>query len=609
MHVTLISRVGRVFLPLSRTLRASFVESETQIMYRAALSLGCVVCLAFLEGCGSSEPPPNNAPPVAQSPSSGAPSPGATGGEESYSAPGSEGSGPGGAALAGGADNAAYMPPGSESGLAGSPSGDGFAMFPGSGESNSAGGPPPGYEGYAGAGPGDGFGGGFGAEGSGGNGFGFGAQGNRRVPPKKATLQDRAVAAFQAGNTKRGYTLLQAFAMQSSDEIATELLSKYRWASHLKRPSLGILVAVGATIKNPQNVADLAPIGTDSNAPGGGGIGGGEGMYGPGGGTSGGSNDKKSFAEVTGALGKKLAQAFADKHSDGIWTPAFSEYSLGRSRPGMPGGNESNGGYGPEYGGGDGFEPGGPAGAGFGAAGFGGGGMGAGAVMPFLQPPGGFEGFPGGNPAAPPAFGILAADVQMTAGHSAIAPCMTFIGVEEQSKLIKKAAREGFDCLVIFEVDIKQNRILNKTVNETRMRAVLPKEIAKDVKTIGSSKELNNVQVAKAKASGASDGVDEAVEMIVKKMEENLALSELPAGLTPENISEKRIPALVEDKGMTVVDRLSEVNLYYLKGFIDEMQRADAFEKIAGQLGQSIATGSASEQTKALEKLLEREFK
>ncbi|MFY7875978.1 MAG: hypothetical protein ACOVQM_11070, partial [Pirellula sp.] len=70
------------------------------------------------------------------------------------------------------------------------------------------------------------------------------------------SLKDRAIAAFQAGNTQRAYTLLQAHALQASDAQAVQTLSDYRWASHNKRPQLGLRIAVGASIKNPQNQTD-----------------------------------------------------------------------------------------------------------------------------------------------------------------------------------------------------------------------------------------------------------------------------------------------------------------------------------------------------------------
>ncbi len=206
----------------------------------------------------------------------------------------------------------------------------------------------------------------------------------------------------------------------------------------------------------------------------------------------------------------------------------------------------------------------------------------------------------------PPAF---AANAKLPPGSSPLAPCLTFIGVDESNKLIKKASQEGYDGLMLFEVTVGFNRNLGIVVNDTLVRVVQPSSVPKDVKRVYVSKSLNNVQYAKSKAKGDPDGLAETVQKIVRETEEGLALQPLPAALTPEVIATKRVPSLASETEISVIDRLSEVNLYYFKGFIDEKQKADAFEKIAGQAGRTIATGSSTERLASVEKLLEREFK
>lgn len=123
------------------------------------------------------------------------------------------------------------------------------------------------------------------------------------------------------------------------------------------------------------------------------------------------------------------------------------------------------------------------------------------------------------------------------------------------------------------------------------------------------SKSMNNLQSLRSKSKGEPDGLEDTVQKIIRETEEGLALQALPAALTPEVIATKRIPSLAKDTESSVLDRLSEVNLYYYKGFIDEKQKADAFEQIAGSAGRVIAMGSSSERLAAIEKILEREFK
>ncbi len=625
------------------------------------------------------------------------------------------------------------------------------------------------------------------------------------VPPP--TLKDQAVNAFQSGNPKRAYAYLQGHALQVSDEEAAETLKHYRWASHKKRPQLGLNIAVGVSLKNPQNATDLSPLGTQQKNNGAGGDMAMASMGGMGG-PAANAGKSKTLDETTGIFGSQLVAAFKEKHESGAWSPAFSEYSLATSRGngfgsmagafgsnnagGFDGGMGNPGGFSNQFGptdnggvpsspsgfagqpsgyptgegaqptdgglsgppsvfggnsGGPGGNSGGPV---FNSGGPGGnsGGPGGNSGGPVFNSggPGGNSGGPGGNSGGPvfnsggpggnsggppgaqmnsggpssplrfqgkgvlgspnlggpgaepgpglagpglagpgmagpgmpgpgmagpgmpgpgmPGPGMMAGpgmpgpgmagpgtpgpgmggpgmggpgmdgpgmfgpgmfgpgtagtrgnapvfntDPKLPPGSSPLAPCLTFIGVDEASKLMKKAWQEGYDGLMLFEVTIGVNRAYKWVLNDTLVRVVQPNVVPKDVKRIYVSKSFNNIQFAKTKAKGEPDGLEEAIEKIIKATEEGLALQSFPSALTPEIIATKRIPTLVKETEVSVLDRLSEVNLYYYKGFIDEKRKADAFEQIAGEPGRVIATGSSVERLAAIEKLLDREFK
>ena len=495
----------------------------------------------------------------------------------------------------------------------------------------------------------------------------------RPKPLPPPTLKEQAIKAFQAGNAKRAYTLLQAHALQLPDEEAAEILKDYRWASHRKQPQLGVNIAVGVTIKNPLNATDLSPIGTETkNQAGGGGgdlgfgsAGGAAGM-----GEAGGAADpsiSKTLIESTGVLSTRLAQVFKERHEKGVWAPAFQEYWLvtksENGNGGMAGGGFDGGGY--DSGSGDGGFGNGYNGFGNGSDGFNDGGAGmplppgqgspsglgprqgdgsqqrgsstppgmsvdggspsgnsggnsgsGGAVQPgssssrfhFLQ--GGIQGMfgggrgPGGG--TPPAMGNNA---MLPTGSTPISPCLTFIGVDDSTKLMKKAVQHGYDGLMIFEVTISVNQALQRYANDTLVRVVEPNIVSKDVKKVFLSRPINNIQVAMKRAKGEQDGVDDMIEKVVKSIEGAFGLQAIPTGLTPEIIATKRIPVLIKETETSVVERLSEVNFYYYQGYLDETQKDDAFEKIAGQAGRVIAVGSPTEKLAEVGKLLEREFK
>ena len=105
------------------------------------------------------------------------------------------------------------------------------------------------------------------------------------------------------------------------------------------------------------------------------------------------------------------------------------------------------------------------------------------------------------------------------------------------------------------------------------------------------------------------DRVQEVIEALIKKLEEGLALKEMPSALTADIVTKRLVPAIVEDDNRSVLSRLSEVNYYYAKGYIDENAKSDAFEKIASKNGLALATGTKKEKTEAIEKLLDDELK
>ena len=550
-------------------------------MVKACALLGCVAAIFLFQGCGGkkAETPPADAatPDMAGMPGggSGGGMPGGMG-DGSSDMPGSSG---------GGSNDLASM-----SGMPG-PGREGGMPGPG----NASGMPGDGYNAYGGM-PGDSMP----TPGAGGydpNGMPGGNPNSTRAKPlPPPTVKEQAVMAFQAGNAKRAYTLLQAHALQLSDEEAAEVLKDYRWASHRKRPQLGVNIAVGVTIKNPRKFTDLAPIGSDDKTQAGGGggdsgsgAGAGMGMAGEGGD----STKPKSLIESTGVLSSRLAQAFKASHEKGVWSPAFKEHWLSTGRKNafgeQGGGGIGSGGFG-----------GNDSGRGFSGGGEGGMPMGG-------MPMGGMPGM------ADPQFGgpspAFANNAKLPAGSSPIAPCLTYIGEDELTKLMKKAVQDGYDALMIFEVTIGANLAIQMVTNDTAIRVVQPNIVAKEVKRIYLSNTLSNLKVARSKLKGEPDGVDEELEKVIKGTEKGIGLQDLPAALTPQLIATSRLPALIKETDRSVVDRLSEVNFYYYKGYLDENQKADGFEKIAGESGRVIAIGSPSEKLAAVEKLLEREFK
>ena len=370
---------------------------------------------------------------------SGAPQEGgSSGGPPALEAAGAGGGPPAGGAPAGGGSSLLDL---------GSPGGSGAAgsIGTGVGGGNLLGSNPLGGQGEPESGlPGTGFAGsGFAGSGFAGSGAPQNSQnpaGAPSIPAVELTLEDRAVIAFQAGNSPRSYALYQAHSLHVPSDEAQEMIDKYRWDKKRIVPRLGYNFAVGLIVKKTPQVTDLKPIGTalkdltsagggrggPPGLSGGGGVPPGLGFEGGGGSDAGGSGapipagvralPAKELSDAAGNYAAVFVDEFNKAHSEGKWSEAFRDYSYGS--PSLPpslaglsgllsggaagafGGGESGGAGGVGLGGfGAGGFGGGAAGAGGAPAGYGGGGPPPGAIGP-SGPPAGYGGAGGPPPGA-----------------------------------------------------------------------------------------------------------------------------------------------------------------------------------------------------------------
>ena len=344
------------------------------------------------------------------------------------------------AAGAGGGPPAGGAPTGGGSSLLdlGSPGGSGAAgsIGTGVGGGNLLGSNPLGGQGEPESGlPSTGFeGSGFAGSGFAGSGFaGSGAPQNSQnpagapsMPAVELTLEDRAVIAFQAGNSPRSYALYQAHSLHVPSDEAQEMIDKYRWDKKRIVPRLGYNFAVGLIVKKTPQVTDLKPIGTalkdltsagggrggPPGLSGGGGVPPGLGFEGGGGSDAGGSGapipagvralPAKELSDAAGNYAAVFVDEFNKAHSEGKWSEAFRDYSYGSpslppSLAGLSG--LLSGGAAGAFGGGESGGAGGVGLGGFGAGGFGAGGFGGGAAGAGGPP----AGYGGGGAGGPPA--------------------------------------------------------------------------------------------------------------------------------------------------------------------------------------------------------------
>ncbi|MFN8742215.1 MAG: hypothetical protein ACK5YR_19985 [Pirellula sp.] len=267
--------------------------------------------------------------------------------------------------------------------------------------------------------------------------------------------------------------------------------------------------------------------------------------------------------------------------------------------------------------------PGGMGPGGMGPGGMGPGGMGPGGMGPGGMGPGGMAGDSGfgsapgmGGFGSAPGMGgqaaamggarqvIDPADVKLEQGIVPLAPCLHYIGSGDAKTLVETAFERGYDVLVIFEVEVTQNRRNNVVTNTALIRCVIPADTPKNVESIVKSKSLVNRDVAQARKKSEDDGIEDVIKSVLRRMGEKVSLQPIPDKLTPEYVTLKRLPAILANEKLSKLCKLSEVNFYYHKGYLDEAQRADFYERIAGDLAEDVLSEDLEQRETAILELL-----
>ncbi len=221
----------------------------------------------------------------------------------------------------------------------------------------------------------------------------------------------------------------------------------------------------------------------------------------------------------------------------------------------------------------------------------------------------GFGGAGFGGPSAPPPATLdpaIAKDLQIPSGTIPLGAGLNYIGKGENvGELTKKAVEQGYDALIVFEVDVSLVRVNGTIKNDCRIRAVsLKGELDAKERSITSSL-LNNRDVAADKDPDTRVGT--AVDNFMKKMFEAYPMDDLP-NFKAESIQSRRLKDLVNDKVRSKLDLLCEVELYASRGLIDNTLKEAAFERIAGSDGKILATSEPEDRIEILEKMIRRQL-
>lgn len=441
------------------------------------------------------------------------------------------------------------------------------------------------------------------------------------------TLAEKAAFAFRSGNHRRAFVYMFADLI-ANDENAREYFSKVKWVKGLNRPVAAIRWGVGVQYRSGNYDGDPHPIGSPPQTPqmagpgrpGGGrgapvepggissgpafpgapgepgGIGGGFPGFPGSGGTTGGPGQDPVILRTTGELGSKVLEELQTRLDSGAFGELVAVYATS-------GGQDSSG---------AGSFPGYPGGAGFpGAPGFPGGEGDAAVPGGFPGAPPGYAPGPGGYPGGPP--GVARPGGRASGRVNALAvtqlqPGLVSLGQAAKTEdLLKKAKVHELDVVLIFEVDVEQNRrtlMVNNTVKMV-LYNVETQEPFRDV----TLKSLNNIQVARARErTPDKDPVEEVVAQLTKYLDANLTVQEMPSEWDRDTAIE-RIKKLLEAPNDRTLQKLVEIRFYRSRQWLSNEELTSAYKHMLGgdeSLAKRLATGSADSKAKAIESVIEK---
>ncbi len=392
-----------------------------------------------------------------------------------------------------------------------------------------------------------------------------GAQVAVRAKPKN--LREQAVQAFGDGYEKAAYRLMQAHALSSSAD-ASEILGNYRWSPSRRQPQLGARIAVGVSLTAPSEIKDYKPIGSlrgfFKNKVGNrnrGVVAGVQNQDGEEPATLLATNNKERILQkYTGLMGDVLVNHLKSTHGEGKWAPIFQSLTGGANTP-----TQFSNDIGIDDGSGSGDDT---------------------SVM----------------------SGPISMKTELStkiegdeAKYISVGPAISFIGTGTSAELLDQAKAGEFDALIVFDVEVTINLKLRMIYNECRAKLI---NFA-DGKSLAASKLLKNTEAQKEIDKTGRAFVETAMQPILSKLDETVAMKEIPPALTPEIIKTKRLSVLVSDETRSKLDSLSEIRLYREKALLDDEDVKTAFEAILGpEDGIALATGSDEQRLQVVKKLL-----
>jgi hypothetical protein len=303
-------------------------------------------------------------------------------------------------------------------------------------------------------------------------------------------------------------------------------------------------------------------------------------MEGMGGG--GGSSLPADLKKYTGELGEKVVAKLRERIQKGefgtVLQTALRSSGGGGGMDGMGGGMGG-------MGGGMGGMGGGMGGMGGGMGGMGGGMGGMGEGM------GGMGGEGGGG----------------AKNASAIMPGVTMLGQGTTDGILARAATEGIDAVLLFDVQVV-NIVKVKLVRNTTTLQLFDVASRREIQSTSAMLNIKmQVERELAKKQKKPDPLDTAIEKVIKMLDMSYKMRKIPA-LTAEIVQSNRLLSLVADKPSNPLRALAEVMFYHQNNLCPDEHRKIAFDQLVGpQNADKLLNGSKQDKLAAVDVYLDVE--
>ncbi len=185
---------------------------------------------------------------------------------------------------------------------------------------------------------------------------------------------------------------------------------------------------------------------------------------------------------------------------------------------------------------------------------------------------------------------------------------MIYLGTGTASTLKRKAAQQGVDVLLLFDVDVSRNS--RTGVVRTTTKATIY-DMYKNSALV-KLKSLSNIKVQNERAKG-DDPVNDWIDDLVAKIDDTsrgLVMTDLPAGLKPEH-AKGRVERLAADYASAPgnpLPILTEIAFYYHRKLIDDELRTRVYQQILGkEAGEKLSLGNAQERLDVLQRWMPKD--